>query len=114
MVNPFPLKLAVTRVRRDEAGVDELGNDVVTEIRESIKVFGWYSTTPDEPIIAGHERVVVDVALIAKSGDFEAGDAVVLPGDDSVYEVIGGAANYDHNPWWSPGREVVGLKVVKG
>lgn len=107
----FPMLHRVTRVRRTVGEeVDELGNDIVKEDATELPVFGWYYASPDEPVVAGHPRIEVDVFLIAGVGDFVATDAVVLPGDPDAFEVIGPGQNYDNNPWWSPHREVVTLK----
>lgn len=110
----YPLAYEVTRVRRETGGEDELGNDVMTTTREAIAVFGWWYTSPEEPMIARHERVAVDVSLIAAVGSFRPSDAVELPGDPEHYEVVGYPQNYDNNPWWSPGREVVTLAKIEG
>lgn len=109
-MDEFPLTLPVTRIRRGINGVDELGNDVVSEAREEVLVFGWSQVSPQEPVVAGHPRVEVDVTLISGVGDFIADDAVLLPGEDDPFEVIGPAQNFDSNPWWSPNREVVNLR----
>lgn len=108
----FPLTIPVTRIRRSTGGVDELGNDMTVEDRDQIMVFGWSQVAPSEPVVAGHPRVEVDVNLIAGAGDFVATDAVLLPSESDPFEVIGSAQNYDHNPWWSPNREVINLKRV--
>lgn len=109
----FPLTIPVTRIRRSASEVDELGNDVISESRREVLVFGWSYTSPDEPVVAGHPRVEVDATLIAGVGDFVASDAVVLRGDPDPFEVIGSPQNFDNNPWWSPAREVVNLRRVQ-
>lgn len=121
------LRFEVVRVRRthnyvepavetvfDELGnpivADALGNDSVTEIRDTVKVAGWAVPRSDEPKLAGHDRRTVQVELYAPVGLFRPQDAVVLPERVDVLEVIGEPENYEHNPFgWAPGLEVVNL-----
>lgn len=121
------LHFEVVRVRRthdyvepavetiyDELGnpieTDALGNDTVTETRDTVKVAGWAVPRTAEPKIAGHARRTVEVELFAPVGMFRPQDAVVLPERDDVLEVIGEPENYEHNPFgWAPGLEVVNL-----
>lgn len=121
------LHFEVVRVRRthdyaepavetiyDELGnpieTDALGNDTVTETRDTVKVAGWAVPRTAEPKLAGHARRTVEVELFAPVGMFRPQDAVVLPERDDVLEVIGEPENYEHNPFgWSPGLEVVNL-----
>lgn len=89
---------------------DALGNDTVTEIRDTVKVAGWAVPRSDEPKLAGHDRRTVQVELYAPVGLFRPQDAVVLPERGDVLEVIGEPENYEHNPFgWAPGLEVVNL-----
>lgn len=121
------LRFEVVRVRRthdyvepavetvfDELGnpivADELGNDTVTETRDTVKVAGWAVPRSDEPKLAGHDRRTVQVELYAPVGLFRPQDAVMLPERGDVLEVIGEPENYEHNPFgWAPGLEVVNL-----
>lgn len=114
MRGKYPLRFAVTRIRRSESGVDELGNDVVSETRQEIPVFGWAPTQPDEPVISRHERVESGMSLYARPGDFIESDAVLIPREDEPFEVIGGEQSYENNPWWSPGLVVVRLERIEG
>lgn len=101
---------------------DRLGNDVVVEVEqdEPVLVFSQWIVSSDEPVLAGHERLIVDARMIAKAGEFSPTDVVKLPGvtDDEgelvKFKVIGRAENVDHNPWLHVGREVVNLKEVSG
>lgn len=121
------LHFEVVRVRRthdyvdpavetfyDELGnpieTDALGNDTVTETRDTVKVAGWAVPRTAEPKLAGHARRTVEVELFAPVGTFRPQDAVELPERDDVLEVIGEPENYEHNPFgWAPGLEVVNL-----
>lgn len=122
------LHFEVTRIRRyhipitppvgapqfDELGnpvvTDDLGNEVVSEVRDTVKVAGWAVPRSAEPKLAGHARRTVEVELFAPVGMFCPQDAVVLPERDDVLEVIGEPENYEHNPFgWAPGLEVVNL-----
>lgn len=98
----------------DELGnpieTDALGNDTVTETRDTVKVAGWAVPRTAEPKLAGHSRRTVEVELFAPVGMFRPQDAVVLPERDDVLEVIGEPENYEHDPFgWTPGLEVVNL-----
>lgn len=98
----------------DELGnpieADALGNDTVTETRDTVKVAGWAVPRTAEPKLAGHARRTVEVELFAPVGMFRPQDAVELPERDDVLEVIGEPENYEHNPFgWAPGLEVVNL-----
>ena len=122
-----PLRFEVVRVRRTHDYVesdtetlydglgnpietDALGNDTVTETRDTVKVAGWAVPRADEPKIAGHDRRTVQVELFAPIGTFRPQDAVVLPERDDVLEVVGEPENFEHNPFgWAPGLEVINL-----
>lgn len=107
----LPLTVPVTRIRRVVTGVDRLGNDIVGESSEHVLVFAYYTASPDEPLVAGHERLQLDARMITAVGDFVADDAVILPTfGDVPFEVIGEVENYDSNPWWSPDRDIVNLR----
>ncbi len=107
----YPLTVPVTRFRRGVTGQDQLGNDVVGETSSEVLVFGYYSSSPDEPLEAGHERLTLDARMITAVGDFVADDAVILPSfGQERFEIVGEAENYNANPWWSPGREIVNLR----
>ena len=100
--------------RYDDLGnpfeTDELGNDTVTEARDTVRVAGWAVPRSAEPKLAGHARRTVEVELFAPVGTFRPQDAVELPERDDVLEVIGEPENYQHNPFgWAPGLEVVNL-----
>ena len=113
MVTPFiPLRHEVIRVRRlQETGVDGLGNDIIVDVEDEVpvKVAGWASARSDEPKVAGHDRLAVDVELFALPGDFTEGDAVRLD-PYGLLEVVGHPEDYNHGPWWSPGLVVVNLR----
>lgn len=112
----LPLNFVVQRVRRVKVlEKDELNNDVweESESRDSVKVAGWSKPASDEPKLAGHGRVTVDIELFAPVGVFQVRDAVQLPGRDGLLEVVGEPENYSHSPFgWDPGLEVVNLAGV--
>lgn len=105
----YPLTIPVGRVRRTVGPPDDLGNDTEIEETGTVLVFGWSQVNPMEPVVAGHERLQVDVQLIAGPGDFLPDDAVVLD-DGPPFEVVGEPADPNQNPWWSPGVVVINLK----
>lgn len=77
------------------------------------KVFGWAAPTSTEPKLAGHDRVTVDVELIAPPGVCGPHDVVDLPGVGQ-FNVIGEAEDYNHNPWFQPGLVIFNLRRVEG
>lgn len=111
----FPLTQEVTRLRPGQAGWDSHGNEISgTPLAEQVRVFAWWIGSSGEPNTPGHvERVESDASLIAAPGDFRPADHVQLPGAGE-FEVDGHPSNYDNNPWWSPGVEMVQLRRVEG
>lgn len=110
MSTPFPLRHTVTRIRRSTTGTDALGNDVEIMSEAEVTVAGWAAPKSDEPTVAGHERLTVDLEIYALPGDFTEGDAVKIDGYDPL-EVIGHPENYSHSPFgWDPGLVVVNTR----
>lgn len=123
MEGALPLTQAVTRVATvTRIDKDRLGNDVTVEVEspDPVKVFSWWIVSSDEPVLAGHERLIVDARMIAAVGEFSPTDKVELPGyTDGAgvpvrFAVMGWPENVDHNPWLHVGREMVNLKEVSG
>lgn len=105
----FPLPFLVTRIRHDYNGVDELGNEKVQVSESHVRVAGWALPTSDEPKVAGHDRLTVDMELYAPVGQFREDDQVRIDGH-GILNVIGYPENYESNPFgWMPGLEVVNL-----
>jgi len=76
-------------------------------------VMGWAPPVSDEPKLAGHDRIVVDIELFAPSV-FSASpkDRITISG--KKYSVIGYPEGTDGNPFlWSPGK-VVNLQIIEG
>lgn len=111
----FPVTQEVIRLRPGGDDTDPFGNPVPgAPVEEPVLVFAWWIGSSGEPNLAGHvERVDSDASLIAEPGDFTPSDQVILPGQ-GVFKVDGHPANYDNNPWWSPGVEMVDLRRVEG
>lgn len=94
-------------------GTEDTYTPPVGETGVTQKVYGWSAPRSEEPKVAGHDRVVVDVELLAPPG-FQVGahDLVDLP--DGVYEVVGQPEDYNHGPFgFTPGL-VVNLRKVEG
>ena len=117
----FPLLFEVGHhVYTDSAVMDDYGEltPVFTPAKDapgtSYKVFGWSVPSSREPAVAGHDRLVVDVQLLAPP-DFPAGpyDLIDIP-DLGQFQVIGLAEKNDANPFgWNPGM-TVNLRKVSG
>lgn len=115
VVSIFPLTLEVVRLRPGEATEDAHGNEQHgPPVEDTLLVFAWWIGSSGEPNLTGHvERVESDATMIAAPGDFQPSDQVVLQGA-GLFEVDGHPANFDNNPWWSPGVETVALRMVGG
>lgn len=115
VVTVFPLSQEVTHLKSGPPGEDPFGNPVPgVPVEEQVLVFAWWIGSSGEPTPSGHvERVDSDASLIAGPGVFKPSDQVILPGH-GVFEVEGHPSNYDNNPWWSPGVEMVSLRRVEG
>jgi len=116
----FPTPFTVG-VHTWSAGADSAYNepaDVYTPAKTSAgteyKVCGWSAPTSTEPKLAGHDRVVVDVELLAPTSvPIHAHDLVDLP--DGQYEVIGEPEDYNHGPFnFVPDVLVANLRKVSG
>lgn len=78
----------------------------------TVAVYGWSVPSSAEPKLAGHDRVTVDIELLAP--DFTPGphDRIDLP--DGQYEVVGATQDYNTGPFdWQPGG-VINLRKVDG
>lgn len=115
----YPTPYTVGHHAYSADGEDPRGNPVVTytppadQPGTEVPVYGWYVPSSTEPALAGHDRVIVDVAMLVPPG-FPAGphDLIDLP--DGQCEVIGYAEDYTHNPFgWGPGG-VLNLQRVEG
>lgn len=113
---PHEVKLHVW----SEGGPDSHGNPVaiytppLDETGSPHPVIGWDVPTSTEPVLAGHDRVVVDVQLLTPP-DFPARprDVIDLP-TGGRYEVIGEAGGTEGNPFgWIPGG-TLNLRRVDG
>lgn len=73
----------------------------------------WWSPSSTEPLLAGHDRVSVDVVMAVDSAlAVSPHDRFVL--DSKEYEVIGFPEDYDHGPYVAPGRKPVYLNRLDG
>jgi hypothetical protein len=71
-------------------------------------VYGWSVPRTAEPALTGHDRVIIDVQLFAPAGTaITAYDWIDLP--DGIYEVIGAADDYTHDPFSGGGAGTAGL-----
>lgn len=110
----FPLLFEVGVQAFTGSGVDAHNNEIETwSDTTQHRVYGWSSPKSDEPKVAGHDRVIVDVELLAPEGfPARAHDRVILP--DGVFDVIGYAEDYNHGPFgWKPGL-VLNLRRSEG
>ncbi len=100
-----------------EAGEDENGNEISGYAPPvEVLVFGWENPRTrrsDEPVLAGHERVLVDVDLYApQSLNIAPKDRLILNG--KRFEVLGYPDDPNNNPWWRPGLVTVSLRRIEG
>lgn len=110
----FPLRHVVGVRVFQEGAFDSHGNPVrswADPVEQA--VYGWYVPSTDEPAVAGHDRVVVDVKVLVPPG-FVCGpnDRVVV--DGSTFDVVGLLEDYTFGPWgYRPGA-VLNLREVSG
>lgn len=102
-------------VSRDTVKINGYGEEVRSKgIPTPLLVFGWYINGGEEFGSDGHvNQVSYDASVLAKTGDLGVDDEVLLPGH-GWFRVDGPPANYDNNPWWSPGIQQVQLVRVSG
>lgn len=76
-------------------------------------VYGWSAPSSTEPKLAGHDRVVVDLELLAPEGfPAQPRDLVVVDSDD--FQVLGYVEDFNNGPFgFRPGL-VVNLRRVEG
>lgn len=110
----FSLTRSVEHAAYVAAGEDELGNEVASyALPVTVRVFGWEPPRSDEPALAGHDRVVVDLKLYApQSMGAKPADRVVVNG--KRFEVIGWPEDPNDNGIWSPGLVSVNLRRIEG
>lgn len=78
------------------------------------EVYGWSTPSTTEPKLAGHDRVTVDIELLAPP-EFTVGphDLVDLPGEGQ-FEVIGYPEDFTKGPFGFQPGVVVNLRKVEG
>ncbi len=79
-----------------------------------VPVYGWSTPDSTEPPVAGHDRVIVDLQLLAPpTTTIGAHDLVDIP-DEGQFEVIGDPLDFDSGPFgFKPGK-VINLRRVEG
>ena len=82
------------------------------EAGTQVPVYGWSTPSTTEPKLSGHDRVVVDVELLAPNFTPAPQDLIDLP--EGRYEVVGVTQDYNHGPFdFAPGA-VINLRKVDG
>lgn len=100
----------VTKHSEVVTGKNKLGNPIVERVSTPVNVAGYYSPSSNEPVVSGHNRLVVDYILIAPSGVFKPDDEVTIPGFSENFRVEGYPSNWDHSPFgFNPGYEMINL-----
>lgn len=110
----FPL-LFTAQVRKFQPGATDVHGNPEESWAPATehKVFGWSAPTSTEPKLAGHDRVTVDVELLAPEG-FPSGprDLVILNGTE--FEAVGYPEDFNNGPFgFRPGL-VVNLRRIEG
>lgn len=101
-------------VKRMGEVTDPFGNVVASWSEpEPVKVYGWEAPKTDEPELAGHDRVIVDlVVLTPPNVPIGAHDRVVVTGRE--FEVIGEIEDAGNGPFgFDPGSRIK-LRRVEG
>ncbi len=110
----FPLKFtAGHKVYSETGSQDAHGNDIPTWANAVNVPAMWWSPSSTEPVVAGHDRVQVDLVMVVDSAlAVSPHDRMVIGSDE--YDVIGFPEDYDHGPYAVPGRKPLNLQRVDG
>lgn len=76
-------------------------------------VCGWVTSAPPVEERGGQDRVIIDLQLFAPA-TFPATAYDLVDVEDTQFEVIGEAEDYNNGPWWMPGVAVWNLRNVTG
>ena len=110
----FPTRYTVQIEAFQPGATDPFGNPVDSWAPPVAQpVIGWAPPVSNEPKMAGHDRVIVDLELFVPPGFVAAPrDRVTVNG--SRFSVVGYQEDTDGNPWlWNPGG-VVNLQRIEG
>lgn len=104
---------SVEVARHAQSGEDAHGNPIEGWESEEVRVYGWEVPRTAEPLLAGHDRVVVDLSMFVPPGfEVSAHDRVVIEG--RTYEVVGEFEDAGNGPFvFDPGGTVQ-LRRVEG
>ena len=105
----------VVQVRRWTTGELDAHNNPIEgwSEPEDLKVYGWEVPRTAEPLLRGHDRVIVDLSLLVPPGtEIEAHDKVVL--QDREYEVVGEVEDAGNGPFGFDPGATVQLRRVEG
>lgn len=110
----FPCRVPIVLLRQLEDASDEYGNPTSRWAREHILVFGVHTGGSDEVATATHpDATRCDLTVYApSSAGIDDRDRFEWKG--IVYEVDGAPANWDMNPFWSPGLVQANCNKVVG
>lgn len=115
----FPLRHTVGVHLMTQSGMDAHRNPVKTyrpplnQPGTPVKVYGWSVPDTLEPIVPGHERVMVDVQLLVPPG-FPAVASSVIDLPAGQFQVIGEQQDYTNGPFaFRPGG-VLHLRRITG
>jgi hypothetical protein len=118
----FPTPNTVALHVRSGVGEDDHGNEIdvytppLDEPGTPHQVIGWSTPSSTEPLLAGHDRVVVDVELLAPPGfPAKPHDVIDLPDSPAGrFEVVGEVRDFTRGPFgFTPGG-VLNLRRVEG
>lgn len=111
----FPALLAVTHSVAEVTGSNALGQATVELTARSRKVFGFspkVNTDGTTPVMAG--RVITELYMLTRDGDWTDGDIVTLP-DGRDFTVVGEPQNDNLGPFgFQPGYKVTLRRVYDG
>ncbi|MFI9507568.1 hypothetical protein [Nocardia sp. NPDC052566] len=118
----FPLLFSIGHHSYSGTGEDAHGNEIalytppLDQPGTTQPVYGWSIPSSTEPSLAGHDRVLVDVQVLAPPTlHVQPRDVIDLPADPAgQFEMIGYAEDYTKGPFGFQPGAVINLQKVDG
>lgn len=111
----FPLNCWVEVHREGDPVIDRFGNQRPRPDHwERVQVFGWAVNQTSEGDQTSVLRTYNQLSIYMPHEAIPAPSEKIRLPNGTVWEVEGNPENYDNNPWFAPGLDVVRCKKVEG